>query len=292
MVDWGLADPYYDWIDQFKAAAGQGLVSDGTEIAPAPYLEVLASNGSWIRIAQDIPLPSDYRSRTYVVDLTGIFPEDITDYRIRFNNFWNVTYDYIGLDTTPQQNVTIQKIDPRAQLYQDFTPGSAAATGNFTKYGDVTDLLLSEDDMFVIGRQGDAVSLQFSTTNLRDPEPGMVRDYFFNDALWFKDENGNWGFGFGFTVDPLPFRDMSGFPYPNDEAYPNDTLHQNYLNHWNTRIIETPSTDQNSLLGGYHIAMTLPALILMATLITSFSFPVFYLKNQKKQRVSRNVVIA
>jgi hypothetical protein len=28
MVDWGLADPYYEWIDSFKEAAAQGLVSD------------------------------------------------------------------------------------------------------------------------------------------------------------------------------------------------------------------------------------------------------------------------
>ena len=61
MVDWGLADPYYKWIDSFKDAAAQGLVSNGTEITPAPYLEVKAANGTWLRVAQDIPLPSDYR---------------------------------------------------------------------------------------------------------------------------------------------------------------------------------------------------------------------------------------
>jgi hypothetical protein len=67
----------------------------------------------------------------------------------------------------------------------------------------------------------------------------MVRDYFLYEASWFKDENGNWGFGFGFTVNPLPFQNMSGFPYPPDESYPNDTAHENYLQQWNTRTVQT-----------------------------------------------------
>ncbi len=40
------------------------------------------------------------------------------------------------------------------------------ASGAFTRYGDVTPLLQNADDMFVIGRQGDQVNMQFSTANL------------------------------------------------------------------------------------------------------------------------------
>ena len=100
--------------------------------------------------------------------------------------------------------------------------------------------MVNEDDKFVIGRQGDAVSLQFATSNLTAPADGLVRDYFFNDACWFKDENGNWGFGFGFTADPLPFRTMSGFPYLPSESYPYDTAHLKYINEYNTRTINPP----------------------------------------------------
>ena len=103
--------------------------------------------------------------------------------------------------------------------------------------------MLNEDDKFVIGRQGDAVSLQFPTANLAPPPEGMERDFFFFVACWFKDEYGNWGFGpgFGFTVDPLPFHNMSGFPYPLDEeSYPYDPEHLSYLQQYNTRIINSP----------------------------------------------------
>ena len=231
IVDWGTGDDYTTWLNKFF----EQPVPNGTEVTPPPYLEVKDANGNWIRIpdSRQIPLPPDGVARTYVIDLTGLFPT--SDYSLRISNFWNVTYDYIAVDTTPQQNITIQRIDPQASLYQAFAASPAAASGNLTKYGNVTQLLLNEDDMFVIGRQGDAVSLQFPTANLLAPAAGMVRDYFFYDACWFKDENGNWGFGFGFTVDPLPFRNMSGFPYPPDEYYPNDTAHSQYLQQWNTR---------------------------------------------------------
>ena len=53
-----------------------------------------------------------------------------------------------------------------------------------------------------------------------------------------RDEAGNWGYGFDFTVDPLPFMEMSGFPYPLDtESYPYDQEHIQYLQEYNTREI-------------------------------------------------------
>ncbi|MCL5876323.1 MAG: hypothetical protein M1540_00740 [Candidatus Bathyarchaeota archaeon] len=240
MVDWGLAEPYYDWIDSFIEAAEQGLVADGTEITPAPYLEVKAANGSWIRVQRDIPLPADYRARTYTVDLTGIFPGDVTEYQIRFNNYWNVTYDYIGIDITAQQNITQQIIKPTSTVFSQLWETQSVSSGYFTRYGDVTTLLQEADDMFVVGRQGDQVNMQFSTENLSPVAEGMERDYFFVVACWFKDPPGAWGYGFEFTVDPMPFLDMTGFPYTAAESYLYDAAHLAYLQQYNTRYIAPP----------------------------------------------------
>ncbi|MEM2098883.1 MAG: CARDB domain-containing protein [Candidatus Bathyarchaeia archaeon] len=235
IVDWGSADDYNSWIDKFFDPANPA--PPGTQITPAPYLEVKDADGNWIRVPEgrQFPIPPDGVARTFVVDLTGLFPTN--DYTIRISNFWNVTFDYIAVDTTPQANITTYEIYPQANLYNAFFTASFA-TGNFTRYGDVTSLLLKADDMYVIGRQGDAVSLKFPIANLGSLADGMERDYFLFVALWFKDETGNWGYGFNFTVDPLPFQNMSGFPYPLDaESYPNDPEHANYLREYNTRII-------------------------------------------------------
>jgi len=242
MVDWGPADTYYTWINNFKEAATQGLVPNGTAITPAPTMEVRDANGNWLPISQDkqIPLPSDYNARTFTVDLTGLFPANVSDYQIRFTNFWNVTYDYIGIDTTPQQATTIQQLSPTSATLGQFWDTQSTASGAFTRYGDVTPLLQNADDMFVIGRQGDQVNMQFSTADLAPPAPGMVRDYFFVVSCWFKDPPGAWGYGFNFTVDPMPFMAMSGFPYPAAESYPYDAAHLAYIEAYNTRIIPPP----------------------------------------------------
>ena len=236
VVDWGSADDYGVWIEKFFAEP----VPNGTQLTPPPYMEVKDENGTWVRVQLDrqFPIPPDSAPRTFVVDLTGLFPTD--DYSLRINNFWNVTFDYIGIDTSSQANLTTQRINPYANLYKVFSTGSVAS-GNFTRYGDVTELVLNEDDMFVIGKQGDEVSLLFPAANLAPPAEGMERDFFFFVALWFKDETGNWGYGFDFTVDPLPFHDMSGFPYPLDtEHYPDDIEHLAYLAEYNTRVITVP----------------------------------------------------
>jgi hypothetical protein len=239
MVDWGAADPYYAWINQFTTAAAQGLVPNGTQIMPAPTMEIKDANGNWVLAPQtrQIPLPSDFNARTFTVDLTGLFPADVTDYQVRFTNFWNVTYDYIGIDTTPQQNVTIQKLSPTTATLSQLWDTPSNSTGAFTRYGDVTQLIQTADDMFVVGRQGDQVNMQFSTANLTAPAEGMVRDYFFVVACWFKDPEGAWGYGFTFTTDPMPFMNMTGFPYPSTENYPTDLAHQTYIQTYNTRII-------------------------------------------------------
>jgi hypothetical protein len=242
MVDWGPADVYYKWIDQFKRAAAQGILPNGTQITPAPYMEIKDANGSWIRAPQDrqIPLPSDYNARTFTVDLTGLFPADVNDCQVRFTNFWNVTYDYIGIDTSVQQPTTIQKLTPTSATMSQMWETNSNSSGAFTRYGDVTPLLQSADDMFVVGRQGDQVNMLFSTTNLSTPAPDMVRDYFFVVACWFKDPPGAWGYGFNFTVDPMPFLAMSGYPYPSTESFPSDAAHMQYIQEYNTRIINPP----------------------------------------------------
>jgi hypothetical protein len=113
-------------------------------------------------------------------------------------------------------------------------PTNSTSTGNFTRYGDVTELLQSADDKFVIMRQGDEISILFSADLPPVPE-GMERDYFLFASVWFKVG----GLPYvQFTVDPLPFHAMSCFPYDTEtESYPYDAEHLLYLSEYNTRII-------------------------------------------------------
>jgi hypothetical protein len=243
IVDWGNGTDYGNWLNKFFAQP----VPNGTQPTPQSYMEVKDANGNWIPVpeSRQMPLPADRVPRTFVVDLTGLFPTN--NYQLRINSFWNVTYDYIGVDTSQQAPITIQKVNAQGTLVQQsFT--NSVSSGNFTRYGNVTQLLLNEDDEYVIGRQGDAVLLSFNVANLKPVAPGTTRDYFLFEASWFKDKNGNWGYGFPFMVDPLPFQSMSSFPYPLDtEHYPNDTAHLNYIQEYNTRTINITATATNTI---------------------------------------------
>lgn len=243
MVDWGPPEPYYDWIDQFKTAFAEGLVPNGTQVTSPPTMEIMDAEGNWIKVPQDreIPVPADYIPRTFSVNLTGLFPGDVSEYKIRITNFWNVTFDYIGIDTSQQAELDVYEILPIATLETlDFGTTKSTASGNFTRYGDVSPLLAEADDMFVIGMQGDRISLKFPIDDLPSLEDGEERSIFLFVACWFKDPPWNWGYGFDFTVDPLPFKDMSGFPYPPTECYPSAEEYLLYLEEWNTREVNIP----------------------------------------------------
>lgn len=254
IVDWGEEESYNLWMNKFYSTT----VPDHTEPTPVPFMEVKDANGNWVRVpeSRQFPLPPDKMPRTFVVDLTGLFATD--DYSLRISNFWNVTFDYIGIDTSIQQDVTIQTIDAEAYLYQEFVPTNAGSSGSFTRYGDVTELLRDFDDRFVIGRKGDAISLKFPVDNLTEPAEGMEREFFFFGTCWFKVRYANYGFGpghDGFTVDPLPFHNMSGFPYPLDEeSYPFSS-HSSYLEEYNTRVIAPSQPPQEASFATWVIAV-------------------------------------
>jgi len=232
ILDWGPDEDQGKWYDRFFTEP----VPNGTQPVPPPYMEVKAADGSWVRVpeSRQLPLMPDAKPRTIVVDLTGLFPTN--DYSLRISNFWNVTFDYIGVDITSQENVSIQRIDPAfAGIYQAFYAYSDSS-GDFTRYGDVTQLVLNSDDMFVIGRKGDRVALQFAA-NITRPNENVERDFFLVVSMWFK-ESGNPAVEF--TVDQLPFRNMSSFPYPSTESYPYDEDHLSYLREYDTRTIPIP----------------------------------------------------
>lgn len=197
-----------------------------------PYLEVKAENGSWVRVPKDRDLSEPSATlRTFIVELTGLFPTN--DFSIRINTLTLMHLDFIGVDTTPQQNITVYRLNPAlANLHQRLQSFSTS-TGNFTRYGYVTSLLHYVDNKFVIMRQGDEISFEIPN-DIAPPPEGVERDYFLYACMWYK-KLGNRAYNF--TVEPLPFYDMSAFPYPTTENYPYDLGHLEYLMEYNTRRI-------------------------------------------------------
>jgi len=225
-----------DWPS--TQAGGENFMSyadePGVMPSPPPYMQVKAENGSWVNVPDDrqFPIPAT-TDQEFVVNLTGLFPTN--NFELRINYYQDIQFDYIGISTAPQQNIITYTLTPSsADLTQAFVANSTS-TGAFTRYGDVTALLQSADNEFVIGREGDVVSIQFPA-DLPPVPKGWVRDYFLVTNCWFKGD----GLPYvPFTVDPLPFQAMTSFPYPSNETYPYDAAHEAYLQAYDTRVIDS-----------------------------------------------------
>ena len=207
----------------------------GEKPFPNPHMEVKDKDGNWVPVPDSRQFPYlDVTGDILIVNLTGLFPTN--DYSLRIHSIFDLHYDYIGIDTTPQQDLIIQEIYPVADLTQAFSSNSTSS-GNFTRYGDVTPLLRYTDDKFIIIRQGDRVHLKFPIGELESVPENMERDYFLFANVRFK----SYGLPYlDFRVYPLPFKEMSAFPYPPTESYPYDEDHLNYLTEYNTREILAP----------------------------------------------------
>jgi hypothetical protein len=105
--------------------------------------------------------------------------------------------------------------------------------GDATRYGDVTELLLEKDDMYVIMLHGDEITIEFDARRLPSLPAGWERDFFVYADGFGKDMDVN--SARPDTIEPLPFHGMSSYPYPNTEGYPDDNIHSEYRQRYNTR---------------------------------------------------------
>ena len=195
----------------------------------------IKKNGSWI--GYDFVVPHG-EWRTGVVDMTPYF-SGADDYNVIFRFGYGSFYlDYFAIDTSIDEPVTINSYKPTLAELKRFGPGSAIFSGNATKLGNVLPLLSLLDDKFVVMTMGDYIDTEFS------PVPALNNDSLRRDFIIYEDDyfkNNYAKFALNEQNDyitPLPFHEMSAYPYLPSENYPTDPEHNNYINEYNTRTIE------------------------------------------------------
>jgi hypothetical protein len=220
----------------------------------APYVEALNAQGKWVRVVDDMGFPAGL-ARTMVADLTGKLPAGTR--RIRIVNNLKIYWDAIRIDQTPElRDIRVAEV-PLVDAALDFlgypreirlTPASdttysysnrsmtgpyARAAGNYTRYGNVRQLLDRADDRFVVFSSGEGVKLDFDPHKLPALPAGWVRDYFFYANGFEKDLD--FYAAHAFTVEPLPRHGLLSYPYPEGQDYPADAEHLKYQLEYNTR---------------------------------------------------------
>ena len=256
---WDPAQPLrllmHGLTDYFTATSVYAAHQAGILAIP-PYLEAQDAAGRWKRVVDDLGFPAGL-ARTMVADLTGRLPAGTKRVRIMTN--LKIYWDQILLDTTPEANLTRLSEVPLAEatlgfrgyprevrgdppsdiryVYEDVsrTGPYARHAGNYTRYGDALELLTAADDRFAILGSGDEVQLEFDSSRLAPLPAGWTRDYFFYADGFAKDMD--FYAAHGYTVEPLPFHAMRGYPYIGAETYPREGPYLQYQLELNTRQV-------------------------------------------------------
>jgi len=241
------------YTDYFTATSMYAADQAGIKVI-APYVEAQDAQGKWVRVVEDMGFPAGLE-RTMIADLSGKLPAGTR--RIRIVTNLKIYWDAIRIDQTPEtESVHVSQVplakaeldflgypreirlQPASDTTYSFTQRSmtgpyARAAGNYTRYGDVYDLLRDSDDRFVVFGSGEGVKLDFDPKNLPALPYGWVRDYFFYADGFEKDLD--FYAAHAFTVEPLPRHTLLPYPYPEGKDYPADEEHLKYQLEYNTR---------------------------------------------------------
>ncbi len=251
------------WTDYAFSSDNVAAHQAGLSMAP-PALQVKVANGSWKTVIDDIGIPVG-RPQTVTVDLTGRFLSNSREVRIVTN--MRIYWDQILVDTSNEGTpIQVSRLDPSsAQLrwrgfsaevtpdahepfsydYQQVSARSPWKTmpGHYTREGDVRELLLRSDDMFVISRPGDEIALSFDAARLPALPKGWKRTFLLYADGFSKEMDIN--SASPDQVLPLPFHGMKEYPYASPASYPMTSARRRYIEHYNTRIVrsEVPGID-------------------------------------------------
>ncbi len=242
------------WVFWTDSNASRALMSNAQLQMIPPYLQVRNNQGEWVTAMPDMGLPSG-TNRTMRLDLTGKFLS--LDHHLRIVTNLCVYWDQIFFTTDEAPAPTPVELPlVSADLhYRGFsTPSSDPAhlkpdsfdylnllaeapwnpmLGNCTRYGAVEKLLTQADDHLVVMATGDELSVKFSGRRLPPLRPGWKRDFFLSVHGWAKDGEPNTAFSR--TVEPLPFRQMSNYPYGPGEHLPDSPEQRRYWREYQTR---------------------------------------------------------
>jgi hypothetical protein len=224
-----------------------------------PSLQVKDGHGRWQTAIEEIGIPVG-RPQTLVADLRGKWRGPSREVRIATN--MRVYWDQIRVAraVTESQPVTStlepsaadlrwrgfsaeHTPDGREPFGYDYARVSAHSPwkvfpGRYTREGDVRELLLATDDMFVVSRPGDEIAVSFDARALPALPAGFARTWLLYSDGYSKEMDVN--SASPDAVEPLPFHAMSRYPYDAPEAYPLTPDRRAYLEKYNTRVVARP----------------------------------------------------
>jgi len=250
----------HGWTD-FEYSSSNFAAHQSGLTQTLPVLEMPDDSGAFRPVIDSIGFPPGL-PRTIAVDLSSLGPLTSRRMRIRTNMrvFWDQVFLARPLDEAAfAEQVTVREARPAAahlhkrgyprehspdgrqpRLYDygimDNSQPFKNMAGDYTRFGRVTDLLTQIDDRSVIFGRGEELTLEFPVKGIPVTPKGRVRTFVLHASGWCKDMDPHTAHGE--TVEPLPFRAMTSYPYAEGETFPDSPLLKEYQRDWNTRRIE------------------------------------------------------
>ena len=218
-----------------------------------PSLWVPDANGKWKNVVPFTGFPGG-KTKTIALDLSKVFLAD--DYRVRIKTTMEFRWDaaFFTVDDPPVKFTKRELRLKQADLFYrgfskrtagrhngpesydadrvDESPHWPPMEGRFTRYGEVTELLTSQDDRLVVMGAGDAMTLRFAVPQ-EPPPPGWTRDYVLYSVGWDKDADLNTVLGQ--TAEPLPRVGMKRYPFAPNDPPPDTPAYRQFLRKYQTR---------------------------------------------------------
>lgn len=242
------------WVEYPYSATNFAASQAGVSLR-APSVSVFR-DGEWIELFKEVGYPAGIR-HTMTLDVTGkVLP---TDRRIRISSNMELYWDRMFLAQILEESVVgVQEISvasadlhfrgyPREyspdghhpNLY-DYAQADRAVpwkimAGDYTRYGDVAELVQEADDCYVIMGRGEELTLSFAADAFGPTPEGCRRTFILKTDSFCKDMD--LYSAYPDTVEPLPFHSMSNYPYGADERYPDDKKRREYQRRFNTRRV-------------------------------------------------------
>lgn len=246
---------WFYWTD---ASVNVAVARDPNWSFVPPILSVPDGEGGWRDTGPPIGFPAG-KTKTMVIDVTELVVRD--DPRLRLFSTLRLYWDSIRLAVCDDDaELVVTSLEPTgANLWRrgfsapqlDADPHQPARfvwdeladrprwnphPGLYTKLGEVRPLVEAIDDRFVVMGTGEALTLRFDAGALPPVPDGFRRDYLVFLDGWAKDRDPNTVEAL--YVEPLPFHGMSGYPYGEDEHFPDTPAHRAWRREWQTRVAE------------------------------------------------------
>lgn len=240
------------WVEYGYSSTNYAASQAGVELK-APTISVWRE-GKWVPVLVQVGYPAGV-NHLMTVDMTSVWKEG--DSRLRIETNMDLYWDRIflavsrGKDVAPVRELGATHAELRHLGYpREYSPDGARPNlsdydnidrdvawklmaGDYTRFGNVRDLLTLADDRFVIMGHGDEIAMEFSAAELPPVAEGFQRSFLLKTDSYCKDMD--LYTAYPDTVTPLPFHGMSGYPYGAGEQYPRTPETIKYQQEYNTR---------------------------------------------------------